>query len=1031
MNNKGFTLVELLATIAILGILIGIGTMVVNNITDNTKINYYKSEENTLAIAGNEYFNDNRDDKPIDDYNFVDLKTLQEHEYLEELKTHDGKELCSEESGVYIYNDNGTSYETCLICGDYRSPGPFCNGKRMGTIRISGNINTPDGPAYNPLLSYSGSSWVNASTVYIHFGYEDEEGKTVTSYKIYNGSSSTLYSECTNISNNRCTKEIPTTGSYYVEAYGVEGKIGSRKYFNVKIDNVKPKYDVAKGDEDILLKDDEIYYDYENEILNINDDNGYKSVTYTLTRYNPTYPANTQIISQDVDIKDKDLKISHKLASGRYDLYITVKDFAGNIGESTRSHIRFYIKYKVDLRYYDIYDKQHDAGNIEVYTYGKYEQVSSTNTNGNYQETVVKTLPRTINIGGNESEPVTWYKDANFSGTAISNASLVDSTGYHLLYGKESRKATKFTSSCIKNNGKNLVYNREDQQLATTGTGYSLVVYYNGTKTNNIGKDAGTYTVIAVLDSLYQWEDGTRANKYIQCEIEKAPVTVPSCKNPTYNGHYQELVSNVGSDVLDPNGIPSAVPHCAENDAYGPCPEMDFSIANFYGFHAGSNYKVKFHLLNDNYKWADNTRADKEITCSIGKKSIKVIWGEDTTFTYDGKSHAPTATVNTGLSYNSMKLAVTKEIDAGSHSAEASCDSASSTLSELTPSCSDFTLTNTTKDYKINKRSITYVASNQSKKFDGEALVADETCAITKGSLVSGHTATCSSSGIQKTVGSKEKKLDSVTISSSAGDVTKNYDISKGNGTLTISKCKLVVTADSDSKNYDGEALTKNSYTFVSDSNIKNLLATRAIVKGSITDIGTTDNVVSGFMALVQIMLPGRESDILGVKVGDNCDIEYKKGKLEVYDNEKPTCSLSVSTDGTISATSSDNHDVTYKGFSTSYGGETTKSISSAGTYYYYVKDKSGNSNSCSIKVKYSANSVCGGYYSYSGSYAVTGVDGGVTKYKCQFDCINKAHYDAAQGTCYNQCTGAGWSDCTVTVNTCARTWNNYSCYHT
>ena len=45
MKNKGFTLVELLATIAILGILLTIGFMVVNNITDNTKISYYKSEE--------------------------------------------------------------------------------------------------------------------------------------------------------------------------------------------------------------------------------------------------------------------------------------------------------------------------------------------------------------------------------------------------------------------------------------------------------------------------------------------------------------------------------------------------------------------------------------------------------------------------------------------------------------------------------------------------------------------------------------------------------------------------------------------------------------------------------------------------------------------------------------------------------------------------------------------------------------------------------------------------------------------------
>ena len=70
MKNKGFTLVELLATMVILAILILIGTMTVSNIFDNSKENYYKSMENTLGIAGNEFFNDNRDDKPIDDYNY-------------------------------------------------------------------------------------------------------------------------------------------------------------------------------------------------------------------------------------------------------------------------------------------------------------------------------------------------------------------------------------------------------------------------------------------------------------------------------------------------------------------------------------------------------------------------------------------------------------------------------------------------------------------------------------------------------------------------------------------------------------------------------------------------------------------------------------------------------------------------------------------------------------------------------------------------------------------------------------------------
>ena len=52
MKNKGFTLVEMLAVLVILGLLIGIGVFTVNNIKDNAEKNYYVSMEDTLKIAG-------------------------------------------------------------------------------------------------------------------------------------------------------------------------------------------------------------------------------------------------------------------------------------------------------------------------------------------------------------------------------------------------------------------------------------------------------------------------------------------------------------------------------------------------------------------------------------------------------------------------------------------------------------------------------------------------------------------------------------------------------------------------------------------------------------------------------------------------------------------------------------------------------------------------------------------------------------------------------------------------------------------
>lgn len=73
-------------------------------------------------------------------------------------------------------------------------------------------------------------------------------------------------------------------------------------------------------------------------------------------------------------------------------------------------------------------------------------------------------------------------------------------------------------------------------------------------------------------------------------------------------------------------------------------------------------------------------------------------------------------------------------------------------------------------------------------------------------------------------------------------------------------------------------------------------------------------------------------------------------------DKIKPTCSLSVSETGTLSATPKDTggSDLSYNGFSSAYSGTSSSSqtLSKAGTYTYYVKDKAGNTNTCSLEVK-------------------------------------------------------------------------------
>ena len=95
----------------------------------------------------------------------------------------------------------------------------------------------------------------------------------------------------------------------------------------------------------------------------------------------------------------------------------------------------------------------------------------------------------------------------------------------------------------------------------------------------------------------------------------------------------------------------------------------------------------------------------------------------------------------------------------------------------------------------ISKRNITVTANNQSKTYDGSALTADATCTPNSG-LVSGHTVTCSNLGSQTNAGSSTKTLNTVTIKNGSTDVTSNYNITKINGTLTVTKRGVSLSLD-------------------------------------------------------------------------------------------------------------------------------------------------------------------------------------------------------------------------------------------
>ena len=125
IKDKGFTLVELLATIIILGLLTTIAYVSVTKILDRGNDSYYDSQENMLVLAGREYFADHRSELPkeIGGTSTVTLETLIEEKYIDPIKDKN-ENVCDELNSTVTaqkITDRDFQYYGILECGNYKT----------------------------------------------------------------------------------------------------------------------------------------------------------------------------------------------------------------------------------------------------------------------------------------------------------------------------------------------------------------------------------------------------------------------------------------------------------------------------------------------------------------------------------------------------------------------------------------------------------------------------------------------------------------------------------------------------------------------------------------------------------------------------------------------------------------------------------------------------------------------------------------------------------------------------------------------
>ena len=120
-NKKGFTLIEMIGVVIIIGI---IAIIAFNTFTGNLKEfrdDYYTDLERTLAESGKEFFNDNRRFRPDSVFSAqkVTLDVLVAKNYISEVEDYDGNS-CRNDSYVIIIKEgkDDYTYHSCLVCSE-------------------------------------------------------------------------------------------------------------------------------------------------------------------------------------------------------------------------------------------------------------------------------------------------------------------------------------------------------------------------------------------------------------------------------------------------------------------------------------------------------------------------------------------------------------------------------------------------------------------------------------------------------------------------------------------------------------------------------------------------------------------------------------------------------------------------------------------------------------------------------------------------------------------------------------------------
>ena len=284
------------------------------------------------------------------------------------------------------------------------------------------------------------------------------------------------------------------------------------------------------------------------------------------------------------------------------------------------------------------------------------------------------------------------------------------------------------------------------------------------------------------------------------------------------------------------------------------------------------------------------------VTLKVEKKNLTVdISGLDSTWVYGTTKTPPTATGVDGLGAGDYRITYSKENNGsyedmgttlpklvGKYKATLSITNSNYTASEASYNF-EITQNNTEVKVKSYDESFTYDGTEHTKN-NYDVLWANNASPVAGNILPNGDKVTAEITGKVRDV--KDTALENntigkITITNAEGvDVTDCYSNKvKAAGKLTVNPIPtpIVVTADSDTKVYNGTELTKNTYTYTDGVLLPGDMLEAAIT-GSQKFVGSSNNTVSN----VKVMRNGED-------ITSNYTMgTHVNGVLEVTSAEQP-----------------------------------------------------------------------------------------------------------------------------------------------